>query len=340
MYQTSVGISAAAYVILEFLLVLRAVQQKPSCTRIADAVAEHQVQPPCHLVDEVVGVAFEATVIVAGEQKPLAVIDEYPAGEMDGADAGDPAAIEDVARGVVEQPQEEGHRPAAEPSGLHHPEGAERVRHVAILDGGERSDGGGRGRRRDLGVRRLARSKLDGIDRRVEEQDRREQQKRDRNPDEMRRVPHPPDERGRSRRGQAHRPVRLPTGGMSDQALPHLLRRGRRKRRPVGLGVGDQRVAQRVLLVDLANRAPDPVDVHGGRRLVMVLHPAQRIVAGLEIGAERKEPPQTGFRARRELGEEGIGRPVAIAQKGKRRRIGGERVMVRRRIVQRQVFED
>ena len=54
--------------VLEFLLVFSAVEDEPVGCGIADAVAENHVQAKAHLVDEVVHVAFEAAIVIAGEK--------------------------------------------------------------------------------------------------------------------------------------------------------------------------------------------------------------------------------------------------------------------------------
>src|SRR5262245_57959373 len=60
--------------VLEFLLLLGAVADEPMGARVADAVAEDEIEPPADLVDEIVHVAFEAAVVVAAEQDaPLVV---------------------------------------------------------------------------------------------------------------------------------------------------------------------------------------------------------------------------------------------------------------------------
>src|SRR6516164_3906014 len=55
-------------VALEVRLLLRAAEQQPRRARPADAVAEHEVQAPADLVDEVVHVGLVAAVVVAREE--------------------------------------------------------------------------------------------------------------------------------------------------------------------------------------------------------------------------------------------------------------------------------
>ena len=93
--------------ILESLLVLGSVEEEPVGPRVADAVAEDGVQPERHLVDEVVHVAFQAPVVVAGEQDATVVVDDDPPCEMDGADARQVAPVEDMPAAEIEDDQDE-----------------------------------------------------------------------------------------------------------------------------------------------------------------------------------------------------------------------------------------
>ena len=70
-----------------------------SRARPADAVAEHEVQPPADLVDEVVHVALVAAVVVAREDDAGLVVEEDPAREVDRLHAREIAAREDVPAG-------------------------------------------------------------------------------------------------------------------------------------------------------------------------------------------------------------------------------------------------
>ena len=93
--------------------------------RIADAVAEDEVEPEAGLVDEVVHVALEASVVVAHEGEPLFLVDPDPAREVNRSYARQPPARVDVLRGVVEDPQAKEPDCAADESGLERPNGAE-----------------------------------------------------------------------------------------------------------------------------------------------------------------------------------------------------------------------
>ena len=74
------------------------------------------------------------------------------------------------------------------------------------------------------------------------------------------------------------------------------------------------------LLVDLHDGAPDPVDIVRGRALLVPLHPREQIDLGREVAAMGEDLAQTGAGPGDELGEESIGRAVAVAQKHERGR--------------------
>src|SRR4051794_37582101 len=97
---------AGAQEALERLLVAGPAEQQPAGGRVALAVAEHRVEAPGHLVDELVHVALEAAVVAGGEDQPAVVVDRHPAGEVDGANPGEHPAVEDVAGAVVHHPED------------------------------------------------------------------------------------------------------------------------------------------------------------------------------------------------------------------------------------------
>src|SRR5262249_43141246 len=137
------------------------------------------------LVDEVVHVAVEAAVIVAAEEQPALVVEEDPAGEMDGADAGKPAAGIDLAGREIEDPEDGDEGAEPEAARLDIAEGAELVGDLVVLELGERSDMGGVGPWRDHRVGRLALAQLPEEDRRVEDHQRRQQEEDERHADEI-----------------------------------------------------------------------------------------------------------------------------------------------------------
>src|SRR5262245_40186178 len=65
----------AAQVMLVGNLVARSAEDQPSSSWEAGAVAEYQVYSPPHPGDEVVHVAFEASVVATGEDQPAIVVD-------------------------------------------------------------------------------------------------------------------------------------------------------------------------------------------------------------------------------------------------------------------------
>ena len=87
-----------ADVAFELLLVVRAVEDQIVRARIADAVAENEIETEPHLVDEVIHIAFQTAVVIAGEVEALSVVDEHPSREMDRAHAGEAAARVEVPR--------------------------------------------------------------------------------------------------------------------------------------------------------------------------------------------------------------------------------------------------
>src|SRR6266545_2930837 len=81
----------------ESLFIVGAVQNEPVGLRVIDAIAEGRVQSPGNLVDEVIHIAFEAAIVVTAEDDTAFVVEEQPAGEMDGLHAQQIGVIEDVA---------------------------------------------------------------------------------------------------------------------------------------------------------------------------------------------------------------------------------------------------
>src|SRR5215813_1480832 len=97
--------------ILVLLLPLGAIQDQPVGGGISHAVAEYQIQSPSNLINEVVHVALETAIVIAGEDHPFLVVDEDPARSMYGGDPGKIAPDIDVARGPLHYPEKETHCP-------------------------------------------------------------------------------------------------------------------------------------------------------------------------------------------------------------------------------------
>src|SRR5919201_6756143 len=73
-----------AQIVLKGLLVLRPTDHQPVGAREANPVAEHCVETPCNLIDEVVHVAFQATVVAAGKDNAPLVGEIDPASTVNG----------------------------------------------------------------------------------------------------------------------------------------------------------------------------------------------------------------------------------------------------------------
>src|ERR1035441_3706558 len=127
----------SAKVVLECLLVFGTVLNQPIRAWVADAVAENDVQPKPNFVDEVVHIAFKATVVVAREDDPPSSVQNNPAGEVNRRDAGKPAAIEHMPGGVVNCLQDGGDGQTTKQTWLEAAHGAELVGDLVIFEYGE-----------------------------------------------------------------------------------------------------------------------------------------------------------------------------------------------------------
>ena len=87
--------------VLELLLVPRPAPEHPAGRRIGGGVAERSVQAPPDLVDEIVVVGLDRTVVVAGEGHPPPAVQGNPAGEVDGLDASQVGMVVHVPDPVV-----------------------------------------------------------------------------------------------------------------------------------------------------------------------------------------------------------------------------------------------
>src|SRR4249920_880636 len=123
-----------AQILLEFAFVVAAVENQPASPRVADAVAEDDVESEANPVDEVVHVALETAVVVAREQNSLRAVEKRPSREVDGTHARKPAARVNVPGGVIDRQQHEPRRPQAHESWLEAPHRAELIADVVILD--------------------------------------------------------------------------------------------------------------------------------------------------------------------------------------------------------------
>src|SRR5262249_51786353 len=123
----------AAQILFELSFVAAAVEEQPPGPRIPDAVAEDDVQAEADLVDEVVHVALEAAVVVAGEEDPSRAGDERPPREMNRAHASQTTARVDVSGTVVDRKQHEPRDPEPEEAGLEAAHGAELIGDVVVF---------------------------------------------------------------------------------------------------------------------------------------------------------------------------------------------------------------
>src|SRR5262249_13225540 len=129
-----------AEIVFELELPLGAPKKEEARSRKADAVAKDQVQAERDFVDEVVHVAVEAAVVIAGEEQPSLIIEENPACEMDGADARQAAARVELPRAEIEQLEDHQQGPKAEAPGLDVTNRAELVAGGTVLNAGQRLD--------------------------------------------------------------------------------------------------------------------------------------------------------------------------------------------------------
>src|SRR3984957_4625968 len=175
----------AAKKVLERLLILCTAAQQEVGPRIADAIAEYQVQAIRNLVDEIVHVAVKTAVVVAGKQQPTPVIQEDPAGEMDGADARQAPARVDLSCTEVQHPENKDQRPKPKAARLDAAERTELVADVVILQHAEGVHMLRRGARRNDCIGLFALTQLIKEEGQIEQQERKQGQKRERNADQV-----------------------------------------------------------------------------------------------------------------------------------------------------------
>ena len=311
--------------IFELLFPLRALFDQPAGSRIADPVAEDQIQPPGHLVDEVIHVALQAAVVVAGKEEPAVVVQQHPACEMDGPDARQKTAPVDMPRRVVQQQQRNLQQPQPEQARLHITQHIEMVGDIAVLLDRQARDMAAAGADHKLRVGFFqytqAPDKIGGGD----QQQRGNEQQQQGYPEHVQQVSDAPVERCGCRRREPDAARGFFQFDMGEQALPqrsavlppHFVHD---LRQMVG-----ERPVQRRLLVHLLHRSADPVDVVGAGFDAEQLHPLQQVAAGAdEPLAVREYPakPRTGLLG--ELFQKRAGIAVAVAEEDQRRlpRIG------------------
>src|SRR5256886_15280730 len=88
-------------VVLKSLLIFRATENQPAGLREANAVTEHGIQSPGNFIDEIIHVAFQAAIVVAGEDHAPLFIDNNPTGKMDGLYPGEIFLVENVTSAII-----------------------------------------------------------------------------------------------------------------------------------------------------------------------------------------------------------------------------------------------
>src|SRR5207245_8489760 len=88
-------------VVLKSLLIFRAAKNQSAGLREANSVTEHGIQSPGNFIDEIIHVAFQAAIVVAGEEHAPLFIDNNPTGEMDGLYPGEIFLVENVTCAVM-----------------------------------------------------------------------------------------------------------------------------------------------------------------------------------------------------------------------------------------------
>src|SRR5437588_6814498 len=272
--------------ILVRLFILGAIQHQPIRPGITYSVAEHQIESPSYLVDEIVHVAIQAAVIVAGENHALLVVHEHPASRMDGGNPRQMATNENVARGVLHQPQQVAHQPAAQQTGLDATDYRELVGNVVVFQIAQLGFFARRNSRRVLLIGLLPAAELVDEDGGIKNQEWSKHQQNDGHADEVNKISYPPAERG------PFWPVKLDAAAVNfrrhklPQSLMDLLRRHLAERFLVLLNVLLQVQAKGILLPNLNYRSSAPIHVHGGGGTFVLFHPAGKVGAGCEILAE------------------------------------------------------
>src|SRR5205809_673066 len=124
-------------VVLKSLLIFRAAENQPAGLREANSVTEEGIQSPGNFVDEIIHVAFQAAIVVAGEEHAPLFIDNNPTGEVDGLYPGEIFLVENVPGAVIRRQKDAPHGQSAKPSRLDITNGSELVLCHDILKGCE-----------------------------------------------------------------------------------------------------------------------------------------------------------------------------------------------------------
>ena len=108
-------------------------EDQPIRPWIAHSITEDEVQPPRDFVDEIVHVTFQTAVVVACEEEALFVVEKHPTRKMNRADSGEMPTVENMPGSVIQESNEESHRPAPEVSRFNTPQCAELIGYVVVL---------------------------------------------------------------------------------------------------------------------------------------------------------------------------------------------------------------
>ena len=121
-------------IVLESLLIFRAVENQPVGFRVANSVTEHGIQSPGNFVDEIIHVAFLAAIVVAGEDHAPLFIDNNPTGKVDGLYPGEIFLIENVPGTVIRCQKDAHHGQSPKPSRLDIADGTELVLRYQVFN--------------------------------------------------------------------------------------------------------------------------------------------------------------------------------------------------------------
>src|SRR5260370_4160403 len=120
-------------VVLKSLLIFRAAKNQTAGLREANSVTEHSIQSPGNFIDEIIHVAFQAAIVVAGEEHAPLFIDNDPTGEVDGLYPGEIFLVENVTGAVVRCLKGAPYGQLPEPSRLDVTDGSELVLRYMVL---------------------------------------------------------------------------------------------------------------------------------------------------------------------------------------------------------------
>src|SRR5215471_4677653 len=122
-----------ANIVLECLLIFRTIENQPIGPRVVNSIAERGIQSPGKLVDEIIHVAFQATIIVAGEDCASIPIDHDPTGKVHSLYPGKVFFVEHVANTVIYGREDTQHGQKSKPARLYITNSTELVLRSKVL---------------------------------------------------------------------------------------------------------------------------------------------------------------------------------------------------------------